>query len=210
MLYLLFYPRSQWLVVNRSRVSCSDRPCVALTFDDGPSFRHTRRLLEILKNKGIKATFFVVGKRAEKESELLQRIREDGHLIANHTYSHPALFCFLTPRRLREEIEQGQDVIHRICGVRPLYFRSPVGLRHPLLELYLERAGLEYVSWRVRAFDTFVQKPEALRHRIIKKIAPGDIILLHDNNGPGVEVMLDMLPGLIDELRDRGFECVLA
>lgn len=133
----------------------------------------------------------------------------EGHLIANHTYSHPSLFCFLTPRRLREEIEKGQEAISRICGVRPRYFRSPVGLRHPLLDLYLGRAGLEYISWRVRAFDTFVQQPHVLRRRIIDKVAPGDIVLLHDNGGPGTAVMLDVLPGVIDEIKERGLECVL-
>lgn len=208
-LYMLFHPRSQWLTAIRSRVRCSGKPCVALTFDDGPNSRHTPRLLQILEEKGVKATFFVIGKRTEKQAELLRRILKEGHLIANHTYSHPSLFCFLTPRRLREEIEKGQEAISRICGVRPRYFRSPVGLRHPLLDLYLGRAGLEYISWRVRAFDSFVQQPHVLRRRIIDKVAPGDIVLLHDNGGPGTAVMLDVLPGVIDEIKERGLECVL-
>ena len=207
-LYLLFYPRSQWLVGNRSQVRCTDKACFALTFDDGPSGHHTLRLLEILRDNGVKATFFVIGKRAEAEPELLRQICEEGHTIANHTYSHPPLFCFLTPRQLRAEIEQGQETISRICGVKPEYFRSPVGLRHPLLELYLRRADLEFVSWRVRAFDTIVQNPEVLRNRILKRIGPGDIVMLHDKGGPAGNVMLDVLPGLLNELKDRGFECV--
>ena len=208
MIALLFHPRSQLLVANRSRVESSGKPCVALTFDDGPTPDHTPRVLQILKEKSVRATFFVIGRRAEQEVDLLRRIREDGHTIGNHTYSHPALFCFLSPRRLRAEIEKGQEAIGNACGLPPRHFRSPVGIRHPLLDLYLKRAGLEYVSWRLRAFDTRVQKPEAIAGRILERAEPGDIILLHDNSSAGIKVMLDVLPDLIDRLRDRGFEFV--
>jgi peptidoglycan/xylan/chitin deacetylase (PgdA/CDA1 family) len=130
-------------------------------------------------------------------------------MVGNHTYTHPNLFCFLAPRRLREEIDRGQKVIESICGISPHYFRSPVGLRHPLLDLYLKRKGLEYISWRLRAFDTFAQKPETLTNRILSKAAARDIILLHDNSSAGVGIMLDVLPDLIDKLKDRGFDFVL-
>lgn len=205
---LLFHPRSQVLVVNRSRIDCDGRPCVALTFDDGPTADHTPRVLEILREKGVKATFFLIGSQAEKQRELVRRMCAEGHRIGNHTYTHPALFCFLSPSRLRAEIDKGQEVIRDICGGASRLFRSPVGLRHPLLDLYLKRAGLEYISWRLRAFDTRVQKPEVIIRRILGRVAPGDIILLHDNSSAGVRVMLAVLPDLIDELKARGFDFV--
>lgn len=208
MLYLLFHPRSQWLVTNRSRVECNGRRCVSLTFDDGPSPAHTSELLEILRKANVQATFFVIGREAERFPELLHGVAADGHLIANHTYSHPILFCFLTPWRLRREIEKGQEAIEKICGQRPRYFRSPVGLRHPLLNWYLEQAKLEYISWTIRSFDTLVAQPEVILKRILKRVAPGDIILLHDNASAGAGLMLDVLPRLIDELKGRGFEFV--
>jgi len=204
-LYLLFHPRNQWLVTNRSRVECNGRRCISLTFDDGPTMLRTPELLDILRASKVQATFFVVGKQAEQYPELLQRAFADGHLIANHTYSHPLLFCFLTPSKLRREIEKGQEAIERICGERPRYFRSPVGLRHPLLNLYLKRAELEYISWTIRSFDTLLRRPEAVLNRI-RPVAPGDIVLLHDNAAAGV--MLDVLPKLIQELKGRGFEFV--
>jgi peptidoglycan/xylan/chitin deacetylase (PgdA/CDA1 family) len=209
MLWVLFHPRNQWLAASRWQVACSDKPCVALTFDDGPTALSTPRLLRILREKDVKVTFFVIGERAEEQPGLLARISAEGHLIANHTYSHPSLFCFLTPDRLRTEIEKGQEVIHRICGVRPRFFRSPVGLKHPLLHLYLKEAGLELISWRLRAFDTWPQKSEGLIQRIIANAAPGDVILLHDKEGAGTEVMLNALPHLIDELKARGFAFAL-
>jgi peptidoglycan/xylan/chitin deacetylase (PgdA/CDA1 family) len=202
-LYLLFHPRNQWLVTNRSRVECNGQRCVSLTFDDGPTSLRTPELLDILRELNVQATFFVIGNQAEKHPELLRRAVAEGHLIGNHTYSHPVLFCFLMPGRLRREIEQGQKTIERICGYRPRYFRSPVGLRHPLLNLYLKQANLEYISWRIRSFDTLAQRPETVLRRIFRRVAAGDIVLLHDN--AAADVTLEVLPDLIRELRRRGF-----
>jgi peptidoglycan/xylan/chitin deacetylase (PgdA/CDA1 family) len=210
MLYLLFHPRNQWLVANRSWVDCGTRRCVALTFDDGPSPVDTPRLLDILREKKIRATFFVVGERAEQYPEIIRRECREGHLIANHTWSHPSLFCFLTPAGLRAEIQRGEAIIQQISGVRPRYFRSPVGLRHPLLGLYLQQDGLEYISWRLRTWDTVSDDPGRLSDRILREVAPGDIILMHDRRASGAGVMLQALPGVIDQLRNRGFEFVLA
>jgi peptidoglycan/xylan/chitin deacetylase (PgdA/CDA1 family) len=208
MLYLLFHPRNQWLVSNRSRVAGVN--CVALTFDDGPDPVDTPRLLDLLREKGVKATFFVVGKRADQHPEIVRRAWAEGHLVGNHTWSHYSLFCFLTPWRLRAEIERGTECIRRICGSRPRLFRSPVGLRHPLLGPYLKDAGLEYVSWSIRTRDTLTANSSVLAQRILSKAAGGDIILLHDHLRAGADVMLAALTQVIDDLRKRGFEFVLA
>jgi peptidoglycan/xylan/chitin deacetylase (PgdA/CDA1 family) len=207
-LYLLFHPRNQWLVANRSRVDGAG--CVALTFDDGPDPVDTPKLLDLLREKGVKATFFVVGKRADQYPEIVRRAWAEGHLIANHTWSHYSLFCFLTPRRLRAEIERGTESVRRSCGFRPRFFRSPVGMRHPLLGPYLKDAGLEYVSWSIRTRDTLTANSSVLARRILNQAASGDIILLHDRLPGGTDAMLEVLPRVIDELRQRGFEFVLA
>jgi len=206
--YLLFHPRNQWLVANRSRVDGAR--CVALTFDDGPDPVDTPKLLDLLREKDVKATFFVVGKRADLYPEIVRRAWVEGHLVANHTWSHDALFCFLMPRRLRAEIERGTESVRRSCGFRPRFFRSPVGLRHPLLAPYLEALALEYISWSIRTFDTFTTNSNVLARRILNKAASGDIILLHDRLPRGTSAMLEALPRVIDELRKRGFEFVLA
>src|ERR1700691_1035183 len=207
-LYLLFHPRNQWLVANRFRVEGAG--CIALTFDDGPSPVDTPKLLDLLREKGVKATFFVVGKRADQYPEIVRRAWAEGHLVANHTWSHYSLFCFLMPRRLRDEIERGTESVRRSCGFRPRFFRSPVGMRHPLLGPYLKDARLEYVSWRLRTWDTIGLKPESLTRRILDRVASGDIILMHDHRDAGARVLLETLPGIIDELRRRGFEFVPA
>jgi peptidoglycan/xylan/chitin deacetylase (PgdA/CDA1 family) len=208
MLYLLFHPRNQWLVANRFRVDGVNG--VALTFDDGPDPVDTPKLLDLLREKGVKATFFVVGKRADQYPEIVHRAWDEGHLIANHTWSHYSLFCFLTPSRLRAEIERGTESVRRICGFRPRLFRSPVGLRHPLLQPFLNAAGLEFVSWSIWTRDSLTPNSEVLTRRILNQVAGGDIILLHDRLPGGADVMLSILPRVIDELRARGFEFVLA
>lgn len=205
-LYFLFHPRNQWLVTNRSRVECRGRSCLSLTFDDGPTSLRTQEVLDILRDFNVQATFFVIGKQAEQHPEVLRRAVADGHMIGNHTYSHPSLFCFLLPRRLRREIEQGQEAIEKVSGYKPQYFRSPVGLRHPLLNLYLKQAKLEYVSWQIRSFDTLAKRPDAVLKRILRRVSPGDIVLLHDN--AAAAVTLEILPELIRELKRRGFEFV--
>lgn len=208
MLYLLFHPRNQWLVANRSRVDGTH--CVALTFDDGPDPVDTPRLLDLLREKGVKATFFVVGNRADQYPEIVRRAWAEGHLVGNHTWSHYSLFCFLMPCRLRAEIERGSESVRRICGARPRFFRSPVGLRHPLLGPYLKDAELEYVSWSIRTRDTLTANSSVLAQRILSKAASGDIILLHDHLPAGADAMLEALAQVIDGLRQRGFEFVLA
>jgi peptidoglycan-N-acetylglucosamine deacetylase len=207
MLYLLFHPRNQWLVANRSRVD--GVRCVALTFDDGPDPVDTPKLLDILRDKGVRATFFVVGKRADQYPQIVRRAWAEGHLLGNHTWSHQPLFCFLMPRRLRAEIERGTESIRRSCGFRPRAFRSPVGQRHPLLGPYLKQSGLDYVSWSIRTRDTLIRNPDILARRILDKVSNGDIILLHDHLPAGANAMLKALPGVIDELKLRGFDFVL-
>src|SRR3954469_17105869 len=163
-LYLLFHPRNQWLVANRFRVDGTR--CIALTFDDGPDPVYTPKLLDLLREKDVKATFFVVGRRADQYPEIVRRAWLDGHLVANHTWSHNSLFCFLMPGRLRAEIGRCTESIRRSCGFAPRLFRSPVGLRHPLLAPSLEHGGLEYGSWKFRAFGPFSKGPSVLARRI--------------------------------------------
>jgi len=208
MLFLLFHPRNQWLVENRSQVAGDH--CVALTFDDGPDPVDTPRLLDLLREKNVKATFFVVGKRAEQHPEIVRRAWEEGHLIGNHTWSHPPLFCFLAPRRLSKEIERTATLLDSICGNRGRYFRSPVGLRHPLLRGVLRRSGLEYISWQVRSCDTIINDSALLVRRILGKVKSRDILLFHDHLPRGTNAMLDALPRIIDTVRERGFKFVLA
>lgn len=208
MLVLLFHPRSRWLARAQCTVPCGAGPCAALTFDDGPSADVTPRVLGILREKNVKATFFQVGSEVDRNPAIAREVCAEGHVVGNHTYSHPSLFCFLTPRRLLGEIGRAQEAIVRATGVRPDCFRSPVGLRHPFLERALEQASLTFVLWAVRTYDTRALEPGALRRRILDRVRPGSIILLHDRPGPGSEQMLSALPEVIDRLHEQGYRFV--
>ncbi len=208
MVALLFLPGVGWLAVARTSLSGEGARSIALTFDDGPSPAVTAKVLDVLRAKGVRATFFVVGRKVEANPELARLVRREGHAIGNHTYSHPPLFCFLTPGRLRDELVRGQDAIRRATGETPRMFRSPVGLRHPLLAPELERAGLEFVLWSVRSYDTRRQTAESLCRRILDRAHPGAIVLLHDRPGRRSSVMLEALPGIIDQLLARGYHLV--
>jgi len=207
-LLTLFHPRARWLGTGRCEVDSGGARTVALTFDDGPAEGTTPRVLAVLREKNVRATFFLVGLKVEKSPELARRTGLDGHVIGNHTYSHPPLFCFLAPGRLRQEITRAQEAIVEATGQRPMHFRSPVGLRHPLLGPTLERAGLAFVLWSLRSYDTRSHTPESLRRRILDRVRPGTIVLLHDRPGPGSEAMIAALPEVIDRLRADGYTFV--
>lgn len=208
MLVILFHPRNRWLADSQDRVTCGSRPCVALTFDDGPTPDVTPKVLAILRERDAKATFFWIGHQVERYPELARRVSQEGHAIGNHTYSHPPLFCFLTPRGLQNEIERAQQAIIGATGVTPLFFRPPVGLRHPLLGPSLRRAALKLVLWQLRTYDTRTLTAEELRRRILERTQPGAIVLLHDRPGAGSAAMLAALPNVIDQLRSQGYEFV--
>jgi peptidoglycan/xylan/chitin deacetylase (PgdA/CDA1 family) len=208
MIAVLFFPGVGWLAVAQTSLPSGAGRSIALTFDDGPTAEVTPKILDVLRAKGVRATFFFVGSRVEANPELVRLVRREGHVIGNHTYSHPPLFCFLTPGRLRDELGRGQDAIRQATGEVPTLFRSPVGLRHPLLEPALARIGLGFVLWSIRTYDTRPQTVDSLRQRILDRVRPGSIVLLHDRRGRGSAVMLDVLPDLIDQLRARGYSLV--
>ena len=102
---------------------------VALTFDDGPSAEHTPKVLALLEQAKVEATFFVIGKKAEANPELVRLIVEKGHALGSHGYAHPRLFSLLSRERVREDIERSLQVLEKITGKRPRLFRPPMGIR---------------------------------------------------------------------------------
>ena len=197
-------PRSTLLGPNLRRLPASaGSDAVALTFDDGPDPAVTPRVLDVLDRAGARATFFVVGKRGAAQRPLLREIVRRGHRLGNHTWSHPTGFFFLGPKALRLQIARTQDLLGEEAGEPPLWFRAPAGIRSPLLEPLLARAGLRLASWTRRGFDTVERNPETVARRLTRGLAAGDVLLLHDA-GP---VALKALPGVLqamDAARLRG------
>lgn len=208
------WPRSRLLGPNlrrlgRRRIAAGE---VALTFDDGPDPEVTPRVLELLAERGAGATFFFVGRRARRYPEVVRATADAGHAIANHTENHRYAFGFYGPRRAAREIDRAQSVLCDLAGssVQP-FFRPPAGARGPLLEPLLARRGLRLTSWTRRGLDGVVSDPDRVLRRLRRRLAAGDLLLLHDGafGRRGRErAVLEVLPRLLDELRERGLSSV--
>lgn len=199
-------PRSRLLGPNIARAESGEsRGEVALTFDDGPDPEVTPRVLEILERSGVHASFFCVGERARSAPDLVREIAARGHRVENHSLSHRNDFFFLGPGALTREVDAAQEILSCLSGRAPNFFRAPAGIRSPLVESVLRRAGLRLVSWTRRGFDTVSTSPQRVVARLARGVAAGDILLLHDRRGArGSAVILDALPRLLDVIGAQG------
>lgn len=203
-------PRSALLGPNWTRLphAAVGRRELAITIDDGPDPRITPRVLDVLDERGAKATFFFIGERVQRHSELAREVVRRGHSVENHSQRHLNHFSLLGPRGLVAEIERAQDTIGITTGQHPLFFRAPAGLRSPFLDPVLCRLGLRLASWTRRGFDTVSARAEGVLGKLTRGLGPGDILLLHDGHaartGNGVPVILEVLPRLLDAVAAAG------
>jgi peptidoglycan/xylan/chitin deacetylase (PgdA/CDA1 family) len=186
---LILYPtlraRSQWLgpVITRFKTSS---PEVWLTIDDGPA-HDTSEILDILQRHDAKATFFVKGRLAEDDPEVVRRIAQEGHEVANHSHTHPSgTFWCLHPAAIAREIETCNKTVKSITGKRPVRFRAPVGMKNPFVHPILDTLEMPLVAWTARGFDGVDGfDPKVVAERILASTDPGTIILRHQGvKGP--------------------------
>jgi peptidoglycan/xylan/chitin deacetylase (PgdA/CDA1 family) len=174
---------------------------VAITIDDGPDPEVTPRVLAILAEQRVHATFFCIGERAARFSGCVRDCAAAGHAIENHSYRHGHNFSLLGPGAMRQEIALAQQVLTPLGGSAPRFFRAPAGLRNPLLDPALQRQGLQLVSWTRRGFDTVSTDAASVLARLTRHLAAGDILLLHDGHAArtahGAAVILEVLPALL-------------
>ena len=206
---VLFLPEVP--VYSQSRLKTSKK-LIALTFDDGPNPDSTERILNILENHGIKASFFVVGKQVDSFPELVRKTAARGHLIANHSYKHRYSSMLLSPRRLVEEINATNSSINKTIKRRPIFYRPPYGFRTPWGASALQRVGYFVVTWNDMTNDYWDLPASLLAKRIIGRAKPGGIIVLHDGHEGlakgGFKHRLDALPVIIKALKDQGYRFV--
>jgi peptidoglycan-N-acetylglucosamine deacetylase len=174
-----------------------DQPYIAMTFDDGPSAENTPRLLEMLKQRNIKATFFLIGQNVAANPDLVRRILADGHEIGNHSWTHPQL-SKLSDDRVTMEITKTQDAIKDASGFTPTLLRPPYGAITPRQREWVEdRFGLNVILWSVDPFDWKRPGASVITQRILSQVRPGAIILSHDIHKQTVDAMPATLDGLI-------------
>jgi peptidoglycan/xylan/chitin deacetylase (PgdA/CDA1 family) len=205
------WPRSTWLGPNWTRLPETAGAQIALTIDDGPDPEVTPRVLDMLDRYNAKATFFCIGELALRHPRCVEAIVARGHAVENHSQRHRHTFSVQGPGALRREIAAAQDTLTQITGTRPLFFRAPAGLRNPFLEPVLCQLGLQLASWTRRGFDTRSTNAEAVAQRLLHRLAPRDILLLHDGHAArdaqGEPVLLSVLPKVLEAARQAQLRC---
>lgn len=181
-----------------------DHRRIALTFDDGPDPERTPALLDALAELGAPATFFLVGHRVDAHPELAARIVREGHEIGNHTNSHPYL-PLARSRRVADELAAADAAIERATGIVPTLARPPYGGRSPRNVRVFERAAKRLVLWDVNSFDWKGASAEHIVQRVLSRVRPGSIVLLHEARAGG-EVTIEAVRLLVPALRAQGYE----
>ena len=165
---------------------------IALTFDDGPSI-FTLEVLELLKKYDVKATFFCIGKNIEAHPEILKQIIADGHLVGNHSYSHSKFFDFYNAEKIQQEIQKTDKLLEKYTSKKINFFRPPYGVTTPSIRRALEKTGHTVIGWNIRSLDGGTKNQELIFNRIIKRVSPGGIVLLHDTASHSVLVLEQFL-----------------
>ena len=181
---------------------------VALTFDDGPHKKYTAEILDVLQKYNAKATFFIVGENAEKNPELILRQYNEGHEIANHTYTHPQSLKTTLPQ-LELELKQTDDLIFSITGYYPELFRPVEGQYTDQMIQNISNKGYQVVMWSWHQDTEDWRSPGV--HRIEKKVLdgvePGNIILFHDGGGNRSQTV-KALDNIMEKLEKQGYKFV--
>src|SRR5690606_26021069 len=173
-------------------------------FDDGPDPERTPALLDALAELGAPATFFLVGHRVDAHPELAARIVREGHEIGNHTNSHPYL-PLARSRRVADELAAADAAIERATGIVPTLARPPYGGRSPRNVRVFERAAKRLVLWDVNSFGWKGASAEHIVQRVLSRVRPGSIVLLHEARAGG-EVTIEAVRLLVPALRAQGYE----
>ena len=182
-------------------VEVNEKPKIAITFDDGPS-AYTEELLDGLKERGVKATFFVIGKSAVSYPDIVKRESNEGHLVGNHTYNHVEI-TKIGDEKAREEIEKTNTVLEEMLGKEIEYVRPPFGAWQKKLE---QEMNVLPVMWSIDPLDWTTENVDEIVNKVVTEAKENDIILLHDCYQSSVQAALR----IIDILQKEGFEFVTA
>lgn len=201
LIMLYAYTRVEELAyTSKDDTAVEQKKKIAITFDDGPSDKYTEKLLDELKKRNVKATFFVVGENAAKNRDLILRMKNEGHLIGNHTYSHINLGSISNCQAM-EEIEKTNEIIKEITGNDTEYIRPPFG---SYKDRYVDRENMIVVLWDIDPRDWTIYDAKRVADDIISHAEEGKIILMHDIFETSVEAAIMV----IDELMSEGYEFV--
>jgi peptidoglycan/xylan/chitin deacetylase (PgdA/CDA1 family) len=208
--YQTMSPKGQWYGRSLVGLPGGSRQ-LALTYDDGPNDPHTLRLLEVLGRHGVHATFFVIGRYVRERPDIVREVVNRGHVLGNHTFSHPNLI-FASARRTRMELERCQQAIADAVGNPASLFRPPFGGRRPATFRLARQLGLEPVMWGVTGWDWKEKGEDYIEQKVQQQVRGGDVILLHDgapeNFGADRSQTVVATDRLIAKYKSEGYEFV--
>lgn len=184
----------------------TDTMRIALTFDDGPHPRLTNRILQILDQYHVKATFFMIGENVKYYPETARAVIAAGHEVGNHTYSHHRL-SKMDMDSLEKEVEECEDILEKICQYRPRFFRPPEGALSAYVRNYTEQEHYTVILWSVDTRDWENKDAERIAQYVLDNIHPGDIVLMHDFIGTKSKTP-EALEILLPKLLAQGYEPV--
>lgn len=181
-----------------------DGPYIAITFDDGPHGKQTPRLLKMLKDRGIHATFFVLGQNVAEFPEIVRQIAAEGHEIGSHSWDHP-LLTKLSQESVHSQLQRTDDVLQQVLGTKIPLFRPPYGAFTPTQRAWANATyGYKIILWDVDSLDWQHRNPAKTQSIIMANTRPGSIILCHDIHSTTVDAM----PATLDALLAKGFKFV--
>lgn len=184
----------------RDKMLFRDKKLVALTFDDGPSYDKTQRLLDELDKRNARVSFFMLGEQVAKQYELVKKIYIKGHTIGSHTYDHKQL-TKLKINEIRYEVDYTNEIIKNITGEDVKYLRPPYGSYNKEM---LESIDMSFILWSVDVEDWKLKDEEKIKNYIIDNVKDGDIVLLHDIHSETIDGVIKA----IDELQNKGYAFV--
>jgi peptidoglycan/xylan/chitin deacetylase (PgdA/CDA1 family) len=200
------------LLVRKNNIYHVDTPLkmVALTFDDGPSPEWTPKILAVLKENNVKATFFMLGKHVKAYPQVARMVVEEGSEVGNHTFSHMIIFNS-SPERLKKEIEDTEKAIKDATGVAPVLVRPPKGWVTDKDKKLINQLGYETILWNINSKDWVTFDDKYIVKFILNRIRPGDILLFHDSGGVfgteggNREETVKAVRLLVEKLKARGY-----
>jgi peptidoglycan/xylan/chitin deacetylase (PgdA/CDA1 family) len=208
--YQSMAPTGQWYGRTFTGLKPGARQ-LALTYDDGPNDPHTLRLLEVLARHNVKATFFLIGRYVKQKPDIARELVRDGHIVGNHTFSHPNLI-FASSRQTTMQLRDCEQALNDAVGEHSHLFRPPFGGRRPATLKIARALGLEPVMWNVTGWDWKGKPTEYVEQKVRRQIRGGDVILLHDGShaafGADRSQTVVATDRLITRYKSEGYEFV--
>ena len=179
---------------------------IALTFDDGPQEPYTGQILDLLAKYSIKATFFLTGEKVEQNIDVIRRIISDGHEVGNHSFFHKTMRC-RSLKWLRSEIEKTDELLLQAGASQPIHFRPPFGRISFRLISLIKKMQKKMILWDIGPKDYKYAHPYEIVGKVLKKLKPGSIIVLHDGGGDR-SVTVEAVNILVKDIREMGYKFV--